>query len=86
MPKKHLFHFSVGDSDRGPIGMCCSISAATRDAALARLKRLMPEECDVPLIRLDQKRDALQPGEYMRVYLNRHAIYTMDIDDIDEVN
>ena len=86
MPKKHLFHFSVGNSTSGPIGMCCSISAATREAALNRLKRLMPEECEVPLTRLDQKRDALQPGEYMRVYLNRHEIYTRDIDFIDEVD
>jgi len=82
MPKKHLFHFSVGNSTSGPIGMCCSISAATREAALNRLKRLMPGECEVSLTRIDCGRDAEEPGEYVRVYFNTRNIYTRDIDEI----
>jgi len=82
MPKKHLFHFSVGNSTSGPIGMCCSISAATREAALNRLKRLLPPVCEVSLLRLDQKRDAEESGEYVRVFFNKHEIYTRDIDEI----
>ena len=82
MPKKHLFHFNVGNSTSGPIGMCCSISAATREAALNRLKRLLPPACDIHLTRLDQKRDSAQPDEYVRVYFNTRNIHTRDIDEI----
>ena len=82
MPKKHLFHFNVGNSTSGPIGMCCSISAATREAALNRLKRLLPEDIGIDFYRRDLKRDAAEPGEYVRVYFNTRNIHTRDIDEI----
>ena len=83
MPKKHLFRFDVGNSTSGPIGMCCSISAASREAALNRLKRILPTACDIhQLIRLNQKRDTAQPDEYVRVYFNTRNIYTRDIIEI----
>lgn len=77
MPKKHLFHFDFGNSSSSLVGFCCVIHAATREAAVNRLKRVLPEECDIPL-----QQPFTDEGEYIRVYFNRKEIYTRDIDEI----
>src|SRR5437762_1764122 len=46
MAKRKLksFHFDLGNSTVGPIGMCARIRAMTRAEAVRRLKELLPEE------------------------------------------
>jgi hypothetical protein len=40
--KKKSFHFDLGDSNKGVIGLCARIRAETREQALAVLQRVLP--------------------------------------------
>lgn len=44
-PAKPLksYHFSLGNSAQGPVGYCARILATSKKAAIARLRKLLPE-------------------------------------------
>lgn len=76
------FHFDVGNSNDGPIGMCARVQAETPEQALELLKAYLPEEVEV---------DGNTPGvEYVRVYINDANITVKDVteteadDDIED--
>ena len=73
------FHFDVGNSSTGPIGLCARVKARTREEALEVLKAELPEE-------LRAHSDNPEEGiEYINVYINDGAITVADIDDEESV-
>lgn len=80
MAKIRSFHFDVGNSDTGPIGLCARIQARTRSGAAAKLRRCLPREIAV---RGASEEDADNEAvEYIRVYLNPDIIGKVrNIDD-----
>lgn len=75
--KLKLFHFSVGNSSIGPIGMCSAIRANTEKEAVERLHELLPQFIPVA-------NDSIEDGEYINIYLNPEAIQVDHIDDFEE--
>lgn len=70
-----IFIFDVGNSNTGPVGYVARIRAASPEAALARLRGLLPEYQLVDC-------DGLQLGEYINVYFNWEDQPTLDaLDD-----
>lgn len=68
------FHFSCGDSSKGPVGFCASITAETAEEALKILKAQLPEELMVVEDNLPGDKD------YIQVYFNADAITLADND------
>jgi hypothetical protein len=79
-PPLKSFHFDLGDSTDGPIGLCASIVAADKQAALQRLRDLLPLEVDVSI---SDSFQSARKGEYVCVYINPDMITVEDIDDED---
>ena len=73
------FHFDVGDSSNGPIGLCARVVAATRQAALQKVRNALPELVEIPT---PDHPDV----EYIHVYLNADAITVKHIDDRETVD
>lgn len=69
------YHFDVGDSSAGPIGLCARVTAGTKAEALEILKEALPEELKVPVL---ADGDAI---EYINVYFNADAITEANSDD-----
>jgi len=63
------FHFDMGDSNSGPIGMCASVRAKDRASAVEALKAVMPDEIDVNYCRDEEPEDA--EIMYLHVYFNQ---------------
>jgi hypothetical protein len=74
MSKLKSFHFDLGNSNTGPIGMCARIVARTKRDAVRRLRDLLPISLE-PL-------GSLGRGEYVAVYINHDKIRMSDIDDV----
>ena len=70
------FHFDLGDSTHGPIGLAAAVHARTEREALERLKSHLPEELSVNC----GKDDGI---EYVRVYFNERAVTLTAIDEIE---
>lgn len=70
----HRYHFSLGDSTKGPVGFCSVVEAESEAEAVKKLKDLLPEEF---LIHEDG-------ASYVDVYFNPDAITEKDIDEIEE--
>lgn len=71
------FHFDIGNSNEGPIGMCARIQAKTRSEALELLRDALGDYAEIS--------SAAGPIEYIHVYFNGEAIDESDIDDWEEV-
>lgn len=80
------YHFDVGNSSTGPIGLCARITANSPEEALEILKDHLPVE---GLMIADDKWSDAGPGtphvEYIQAYFNDAAITVKDIDDEEEV-
>ncbi|BBO23887.1 MAG: hypothetical protein HND43_03925 [Armatimonadetes bacterium] len=75
-----VFHFSLGDSTKGPVGFCAAVRARNRRRAVAMLRSQMPQE--VPVV---NSRTVHSEGiEYVRVYLNPDAIAIADVDFLEQ--
>lgn len=73
---KTNYHFSVGNSSEGPIGLCARVIADTPEDALAALCEALPEELlEVQNVRRCQRGQI----EYINVYINELAITVDDI-------
>ena len=73
------FHFDVGNSSTGPIGLCARVVATTKQAALQKARDALPEFVEIPT---PDHPDI----EYIHVYLNGNAITVEDIDDREAVD
>jgi len=76
--KKKRYHFSLGNSSKGPIGFCGDVDAFSEKDALRKFRKAIPEEVSV---RID--RETSRDVGYIQIYLNPD---NMTIKDIDEVN
>jgi len=65
------WHFDLGNSTFGPIGMAGRVNATSAQAAAERLLALLPES-------VDAFREECEGGEYAQVYFNPSAV-TSDI-------
>jgi len=73
------YHFSMGDSSRGPIGLCARVDADSEEQALSRLQDYLAACEDFEL----KRHVGSEPHiEYCNVYI---AVENMTIKDIDEV-
>lgn len=72
MPKTS-YHFDVGNSSDGPLGLCARVLADSPEEALALLKAALPEEVEVDT---DESR-----VEYINVYINDDYITVKDVGD-----
>ncbi len=73
------YHFSLGNSSKGPVGFCASIVAESANEAVERLKRSMPMEVQA------EHAGALALDEYIEIYLNPARITVNDIDEVEDV-
>ena len=77
------FHFSVGDSTTGPIGLCARVTAETEEKAETILRKALENaECE---IKFDVGKDALAI-EYITAYVNTDFITAEDIDDEEDAD
>lgn len=67
------FHFSLGDSSKGPIGFCARVKAATPEDAAEILRDRIGDHATIRT-----------GDEYIEVYFNADAISAADIDEVDE--
>lgn len=71
-----IYHFDVGNSSTGRIGLCACINAASRQEALDRLKKLLEDNTGP-----DGEVEVLNSGpEYITFYINPDAFKLRDID------
>lgn len=77
------FHFSLGDSSEGAIGMCARVRARSRREAVSLLKRALStgESGEYSLL-ADDDRD--RQVEYCNAYVNPDAISVKDIDEVND--
>ena len=77
MAKLKSYHFDLGNSTDGPVGMCASVKARSKAEAVGLLKQLLPEE-----IQLGRQIESAGQIEYINVYVNPDKITMADIDDV----
>lgn len=78
MARRKEYHFSLGNSTRGPIGYCARVVAASKKEAVEILKeRLQWAEMGINI----QDDFGEEEGEYVEVYLNTEAIKERHIDE-----
>lgn len=77
------YHFSLGNSTKGPVGFCALIKATSKAAAVAILKKALPEEQDVHPVSEDG--DGTPEVVYIAAYFNEAAITEADIDEEEAV-
>ena len=72
------YHFSLGNTAEGAVGFCATVTAESKEEALARLLEALPAEVEY------KTRDLNGAGEYINFYVNPDAITVSDIDEDDE--
>lgn len=70
--------FSLGDSDKGPVGFCARVKADDPEAAVAKLREFLNEIDNSMQARILDRDDI----EYVEVYFNPKAISATDIDEV----
>lgn len=75
------FHFDVGDSTKGPIGLCARVLAHTEEEAVEILKAAMPDEVELKTFCEEENKPRI---EYLNLYINPNAFSTKDIDDVED--
>ena len=74
------YHFNVGDSNTGHVGLCARVCAASPEEAVATLRDLLPTDAEDG-VGLDF--EGLGPEGYVAVYINPRAFTVDDIDGED---
>lgn len=69
IPEINNYHFTMGNSETGVIGMACQIIGATKEKAVLRLQKLLRNHAGDAL-ELHIAQDDLEPDEYITVYLS----------------
>jgi len=72
MPK---YHFSLGDSNEGAVGMCGIVRAKSKEEAVEILREALPTQVDIPICEEEHR------IEYFNLYINPKSIHVSDIDD-----
>ena len=75
------FHFDVGDSTKGPIGLCARVWAKDEAEAVEILKAATPGEVELKTFCTEEQKPRV---EYLNVYINPNAFSVKDIDDVSE--
>jgi len=78
----HTYHFDIGDSTLGPIGMCAQICARSNKDALARLRRAIRDAAG-PLKEISIGHRG-SVSEYINVYFEPDNLTSSDIDSVEE--
>ena len=76
MGERKSYHFDIGNSNEGPIGMCARVLAKTEEEAVEILRDAIGEYAEIRTGRSDI--------EYIHVYFNGEAIDENHIDFYDE--
>lgn len=76
--KLKSYHFDLGNSSTGSIGMCARVKANSAEAALASLKKALET---LHGIELKANFDIPDEIEYLNVYTNPEMITPNDIDE-----
>lgn len=78
------FHFDMGNSAEGPIGLCARINAKTAEEAVERLREAFEEIAgDLGEIELHTSWENREKGEYICIYLNSDNIEKNQIDEME---
>lgn len=75
------FHFSFGDSGKGPIGYCARIIAKSAEDAVEMLKQIIPDEFPIASDLQGVAPQTDQRLQHIDVYFNFDAISIRDIDE-----
>ena len=70
------YHFDLGNSNEGTIGMCAVVKANDKEEAIATLKATLPSEMNV---RIDRDSPETKNVEYVTIYFNLDNIKRQDI-------
>ena len=68
------YHFSLGNSTTGPVGLCARVIADSPEETVEILRETLPAIIEVPWLKDDKI-------EYVAFYTNVEAITVEDIDD-----
>jgi hypothetical protein len=77
----HTYHFDIGDSTLGPIGMCAQICARSKMDALARLRSAI-RDATGPLKEISISHRG-SVSEYINVYFEPDNLTFTDIDSVE---
>jgi hypothetical protein len=77
------FHFSCGDSGKGPVGFCAVVRAKNKTKAVTLLRQFLVERENE--IEVGRDFGLNGSGEYLTVYFNDLKITEDDIDEVTEV-
>lgn len=80
------YHFDVGNSNDGPIGLCASITADSKEEALTRLQLVLEFHCDGLPVDLRYALPDRGLDDYVNVYFNGDNVTVDDIDEEEEVS
>jgi len=79
MTKRRTFKFDLGNSNNGPVGLVANIRAVSPEAALTRLRKLLPGAWDTDQLTFLRPDGLDTADEYLVVYFNAANITTADI-------
>lgn len=84
LPEINNYHFSMGDSTDGPIGLAARITGSTKERAVKRLQRILNDITGRDFeIKLDH--EELASDEYISVYITSKNIALDYIDEFTQV-
>jgi hypothetical protein len=82
----HRYHFSLGDSNVGPVGYCAAVYAESHDDALRMLKDMIPDlsgEARGWMFFSEPNAERAGGVDYVDVYFNADALTIRDIDFVE---
>lgn len=77
---RYRFHFDMGNTNSGQIGMCASIEADSKEQAVERLRRIINDEAPEERVSLFESE-----RQYVQIYINPRNIKIEDIDALTPV-
>ena len=81
------YHFSLGNSNTGPIGYCARVNAETKEEAIQKLKTMLEDVagCEMDLSKWLNLRANAPEIEYFAVYVNPAKLTIRSIDEWEKV-
>jgi len=80
------FHFSLGNSSKGPIGFCATVVAEDMNEAVKKMKKAVEWIGELDGKKASGLGSEHPDVEYLQVYFNANAITWKAIDDEEEVS
>lgn len=75
------YHFSAGNSTKGPVGYCARVRAHSKKEACEILESVIPQEYETGI----HENDDQGRVEYFEFYLNSEAVKPSMIDEVDDL-